>query len=293
MKSVAIENPILNSPFEMPTRHFKFDEDGITDETAVSRRPSSYFIPIASPRKKVKQLPLGPEWTQDRARENDDVNAIRNRVALSRNRGYPDITPVTRGLLEYWTRPDRGRRLFFCQIEALETLIFLTEAAEKSGDAAILNKLKDSCAAAGTTLFRLASKMATGSGKTVVMAMLIAWHTLNRRAYPTSGRFSDAFLIVSPGITIRDRLRVLLPSDPNNYYQALDITPAHDFADLGTAKIVITNYHAFKARRARRGREANENHSHPRQVRRVHGIAPPDRPPGLPRAREQAEHRRP
>jgi type III restriction enzyme len=162
MKSVAIENPILNSPFEMPTRHFKFDDDGITDETAKSRRPSSYFIPIASPRKKVKQLPLGPEWTLDRASENDDVNAIRNRVALWRDRGYPDITPVTRGLLEYWTRPDRGRRLFFCQIEALETLIFLTEAAEKSGDAAILNKLKDSCGAVGTTLFRLASKMAPG-----------------------------------------------------------------------------------------------------------------------------------
>ena len=71
MKVVVIENPILNSPFEMPQRHFKFDEDGITDETADARRPSSYFIPIASPRKKVKQLPLGPEWTQDRAREND------------------------------------------------------------------------------------------------------------------------------------------------------------------------------------------------------------------------------
>jgi type III restriction enzyme len=90
--------------------------------------------------------------------------------------------------------------------------------------------------------------MATGSGKTAVMAMLIAWHTLNRLAYPSSGRFADAFLIVAPGITIRDRLRVLLPSDPNNYYrqQTLDIVPPESLADLGSAKIVITNFHAFK-----------------------------------------------
>ena len=84
-------------------------------------------------------------------------------------------------------------------------------------------------------MFHQACKMATGSGKTVVMAMLIAWHTLNRLAYPASGRFADAFLLVAPGITIRDRLRVLLLSDPNNYYrqQALDIVPSEALADLG------------------------------------------------------------
>src|SRR5205807_4218293 len=97
-------------------------------------------------------------------------------------------------------------------------------------------------------LWRLAAKMATGSGKTVVMAMLIAWHTLNKRRAPADRRFADAFLLVTPGITIRDRLRVLLPSDPHNYYQALDLVPAEHLADLGTAKVVITNYHAFKAR---------------------------------------------
>ncbi len=95
---------------------------------------------------------------------------------------------------------------------------------------------------------RLACKAATGSGKTTVMAMIIAWHTLNRLAYPASGRFADAFLIVCPGITVRDRLRVLLPSDSGNYYQAMDLAPPFAFADLGTAKIVITNYHGFKAR---------------------------------------------
>src|SRR5205807_8995598 len=137
----------------------------------------------------------------------------------------PDVTPVTRALLDYWQRPDRERRLFFCQVEALETFIYLTEAAEKSGDAGILNRLRDALTAAGTPLFRLACKMATGSGKTVVMAMLVAWHTLNKRRYARDQRFADAFLIVTPGITIRDRLRVLLPSDPHNYYQAMDLVP--------------------------------------------------------------------
>ena len=250
MKPVVIENPILNSPFEMPQRHFQFDEDGITEKVAVSRRPSSYFVPIASPKKKGNQFTFDTLWTQDRARENDDINFIRSRIALWRSRGYPDITPVTRRLLDYWTRPDRERRLFFCQIEALETLIYLAEAAGKSGDAVLLARLKEAAAGSGTTLFRLACKMATGSGKTVVMAMLIAWHTLNRRAYPQSGRFADAFLIVAPGITIRDRLRILLPSDPNNYYwqQAFDVVPPESLADLGTAKIVIVNFHAFKPR---------------------------------------------
>jgi type III restriction enzyme len=245
MKTVVIENPIVNSPFAEPRRHFKFDDEGITDQLDERRRPSSYFVPIAQPKKKGKQLSFETQWTQDRAKENDDINFMRSRVALWRSQGYPSIAPTTRHLLEYWTRSDRERRLFFCQIEALETLIYLTESAEKSGDAALLSRLKD---ASDSPLLRLACKMATGSGKTVVMAMLIAWHTLNRRASPRSGRFSDAFLIVAPGITIRDRLRVLLPSDPNNYYRALDLVPYEALADLGTAKIVITNFHAFKAK---------------------------------------------
>jgi type III restriction enzyme len=248
VKQVVIENPIINSPFEEPRRHYRFDEDGITDDVVEARRPSSYFVPIAAPRKKTKQLTFDTLWTQDRAKENAHINFIRGRVSLWRDQGYPNITPVTRSLLEYWQRKDRERRLFFCQVEALETLIYLTEAAEKSGDAGILNKLRDDLEAAWTPLFRQACKMATGSGKTVVMAMIVAWQTLNKRRYPSDRRFSDAFLIVTPGITIRDRLRVLLPSDPHNYYQALDIVPPEHLADLGTAKVVITNFHAFKAK---------------------------------------------
>src|SRR5438876_7805197 len=147
-----IEKPILDSPHAVPTRYYRFDEDGITDEVADGRRPSSYFIPIASPKKKTRQLTFDTEWTADRAKENDDINFIRSRVALWRDQGYADITPVTRSLLEYWTRSDRERKLFFCQIEALETLIFLTESAPKGADAGILNKLSEALAAAGTSL---------------------------------------------------------------------------------------------------------------------------------------------
>src|SRR5262245_26584732 len=171
MPPVVIENPVLNSPFAEPQRYYRFDEDGITDEVVRGRRPSSYFVPIAAPRKKGRQFTFDTLWTQDRAKQNDDINYVRARVALWRDRDYPGITPVTRGLLEHWKRGDRERRLFFCQVEALETLIFLAEAAEKGGEVGILNKLRESLAAAGTPLPRQACKMATGSGKTVVMAM--------------------------------------------------------------------------------------------------------------------------
>ncbi len=134
MKPVVIENPILNSPYERPTRYFKFDANGeITNEVLQGRRPSSYFIPIAEARRKVKQPSLYGEPTPERGRENDDINHIRDRVDLWRRQGRGDITPVTRSLLEYWTRPDRERELYYCQIEALETVIYLTEAAERRG----------------------------------------------------------------------------------------------------------------------------------------------------------------
>jgi type III restriction enzyme len=248
MKTVSIENPIINSPFDEPGRHFSFDDDGITDVQAMGRRPSSFFIPIATPRHKTKQLSFDTEWARDRAKENDDINFIRSRVKLWRDQGYPSITPTTRALLEHWTDRNRERRLFFCQVEAMETLIFLGEAAPRTADASILNKIHEALDAAGTTLPRMACKMATGSGKTAVMAMIIAWQALNKRLAPNDRRFSDAFLVVAPGITIRDRLRVLLPSDPGNYYQALDLVPPEHREGLGSARIVITNYHAFKPR---------------------------------------------
>ena len=249
MRQVVIENPIINSPFDEPARHFRFTEEGITDEIVEGRRTSSYFVPIARPKKKgSKQLQFDTEWTQDRIEENKLVNDIRRRVAMWRKGGYVGVTPTTARLIAWWTDPNREKKLFFCQNEALETAIYITEVAKKYGDAWIENEIRAGNDSSNPGLPRTAFKMATGSGKTVVMAMLIAWHMLNKRANPQDARFSDTFLIVTPGITIRDRLRVLLPNDPENYYRQRDIVPAQMHDQLGQAKIIITNYHAFQLR---------------------------------------------
>src|SRR5882724_9321800 len=103
MSQVVIENPIINSPFDEPTRHFRFTDDGITDEIMDGRRTSSYFVPIAKPKKKgSKQLHFDTEWTQDRIEPNKLVNDIRRRVALWRQGGYVGVTPTTARLLGYW-----------------------------------------------------------------------------------------------------------------------------------------------------------------------------------------------
>ena len=111
MADALIENPILNSPFLEPTRHFKFADEGITNEIVEGRRSSSYFIPIARPKKKGKQLAFDTEWTQDRIEENKTVNRIRQRVGMWRDGGYVGVTPTTVGLLRYWTEADRDRKL--------------------------------------------------------------------------------------------------------------------------------------------------------------------------------------
>jgi len=245
VREAVIENPVINSAFVEPRKHFKFDDDGITSEIAETRRPSAYFIPVAQPKKKGKQLELGTEWTDDRLRENDYINEVRAAVGDWRARDYPGVTRVTRALLEHWKRPDRDRRLFFCQIEAVETAIYLTECVGKAGKQYLTNKRHDANEYANPGLDRMAFKMATGSGKTVVMAMVIAWHALNKIENPQDARFSDSFLIVAPGITIRDRLRVLLPNEGDNYYRKLDVVPSDRMERLNRAQIVITNFHAF------------------------------------------------
>lgn len=134
MSQVVIENPIINSPFDEPTQHFRFTDEGITDEIVEGRRISSYFVPIARPKKKKgaeNQLMFDTEWTQDRIEENKLVNDIRRRVALWRSGGYVGVTPTTARLIAYWTDPDREKKLFFCQNEALETAINITEVVKK------------------------------------------------------------------------------------------------------------------------------------------------------------------
>jgi type III restriction enzyme len=250
MADIIIQNPVINSPFTEPVRHFEFGEQGITGTIIEgARRESSYFVPIPRSRRQSVQLSLETEWTRDRLKANEDVNRIREKVSAWRRGGHVGVTPTTARLLRYWTDPERDRKLFFCQIEAVETAIYIAEVASKYGDAWIANSLREANAIGGNPdLFRVALKMATGSGKTVVMGMLIAWQALNKFANPQDARFGDAFLIICPGITIRDRLRVLLPNDPENYYRQRDLLPADLLEKLERAKIVITNYHAFLPR---------------------------------------------
>ena len=129
-----IDNPILNSPFHEPTSHFAFDDRGvITGDIQDGRRPSQYFTPIPGTKKKASAAPkldLGDDAEQ--VKENELINQVRGRVELWRAQGYPGITGTTRRLLEHWNViEDRTRPLFFCQREAIETAVYLTEAAPK------------------------------------------------------------------------------------------------------------------------------------------------------------------
>jgi type III restriction enzyme len=244
----VIENPVINSPYEEPQQHFVFDNEGITNQITEGRRSSTFFIPIAPPKRKEIQLPIEGMMTADRMRPNALINRIRDEVTLWRQGGYRGVSPTTRRLLEYWLDPTRERRLFFCQIEAVETAIFIGEAAGRGGVPWIENELRRINADHNGTLFRIAFKIATGGGKTLVMAMLIAWQALNKATARSDRRFSDRFLIVTPGITVRDRLRVLKPNDPDNVYAAMDIVPSDLLETLQQGTVELTNYHAFLRR---------------------------------------------
>ncbi len=175
MSQVVVNNPVINAPFVEPNRHFLFTDDGISNEIVEGRRASAYFVPVPAAKKKgTRQLAFDTEWTSDRLEENRLVNDIRARVGLWRQAGDSGVTPTTNRLLEYWTNPERERPLFFCQIEALETTIYLTEAARKYGDAWIENRLREGNYSFNPGLPRVAMKMATGRRKTVVTEMLIA-----------------------------------------------------------------------------------------------------------------------
>lgn len=134
MTDRVIDNPIINAPYAEPTRHFAFADDGITDEVVAGRRPSAYFVPIPASTRRQKQAELPTEWTLDRLKPCDQVNLVRARLDLWRKKGRPHLTPTSRTLLDHWTAPGRDKPLFFCQVEAAETAIWLTEAAVKEGD---------------------------------------------------------------------------------------------------------------------------------------------------------------
>ena len=243
----AIDNPIPNAPFVVPSRYWRFDDDGITNESVQGRRKSEYFIPVPQAQRLSGQLSLASDWTSDRLLANEQINQIRGKVEVWRRMGRPGTTATTKALIAHWTASDRARPLFFCQIEAVETAIWITEVASK-GDPWVANSLRESNSAYNSGLPRMSHKMATGSGKTTVMAMLIAWHTCNKAANPMDKRFSHAFLVVAPGLTIRDRLRVLLPSDPQSYYRVMDMVPVDLLPALERARVSIVNFHTFGQR---------------------------------------------
>ena len=179
------------------------------------------------------------------------INGVRS--AVDSWRQLPEsqwqVTPTTARLLRHWrTHKLANQKPFFCQIEAVETVIWLTEVAPRSSPQGrrFWAHLEAANAASNPKLMRMALKLATGAGKTTVMAMLIAWQTLNAVRHPSAKRFTKGFLVVAPGITIKDRLRVLQPNDPESYYKSREIVPQDMLLDLGKAKIVITNYHSFK-----------------------------------------------
>ena len=262
MSESFFEHPILNSPYEEPTRHHALDEHGRPEENepVEGRRKSSQETPIVPDSKKKSNKDQGAfklgidEGDDETGQEYDPtsiINEIRSRVKAWRELPASTdwgVTPATARLLKHWRSYEfQGIRPFFCQIEAVETIIWLTEVAPGLKTSKhIWRNVEVANKVANPELLRLAMKMATGSGKTTVMAMLIAWQTVNAVRSPTSKHFTKGFLIVAPGITIRDRLRVLQPYDPESYYKSRELVPPDMLDDVNKAKIVITNYHAFQ-----------------------------------------------
>ena len=247
-----LSNPIINGPYDPPSRYFEIGSQGPTGVVQEGRRPSESFIPIASTKKGARvaavQESLDFDVTGERRETNSLINDLRREVERWRHRDYERVTPTSRKLLQHWADPARENRVLFCQREAAETAIFLAEVAGRHGYADWRHRLDAHNHEHNSGLPRVALKMATGSGKTVVMAMLIAWQTLNKSAAPRDARFANRFLVVTPGITIRDRLRVLFPGDQGNYYDERDLIP-HDMSGvIRTAQITITNYHTFMAK---------------------------------------------
>lgn len=254
LDDALIDNPILNSAYFKPSRHWPFNEETSQisgDEPADGRRPSSYLTPIPGAKIGVQQQLSFGVTDQETIQRNRLINDIRSRVEVWRegSRPWDGVTPTTRKLLEHWSVVEgREKPLFFAQREAIETAIWLTEVAPKEAPH-IVNELAKFGQAISDGLPRVAHKMATGTGKTVVMALIIAWHTLNKARNPQDARFADQFLIVSPGITIRDRLRVLRPSkEEENYYDEFHLVPASLRQDLNRATVEIINYHKLMRR---------------------------------------------
>ena len=260
MVAADLSNPILNSPYDPPEAHFELGQNGPTGKVLTGRRPSESFVPVPVSKKghrggngTVEALTLDFDATGERREQNTVINDIRREVERWRASAWNGVTPYTRKLLAHWAAhlPLRDDPVLFCQREAAETAIFLAEVAGRHGTADYRRRLEPENRVHNDGLPRVGLKMATGSGKTVVMAMLIAWHTVNKVASPSDARFAKRFLVVTPGITIRDRLGVLVPSREDNYYRERDLVPADLWDALLQAQLEIVNYHTFLARDAK------------------------------------------
>jgi len=253
MTTADLSNPILNSPFDPPERHFEIGLHGPTGRILDGRRPSESFIPIPATKKNMSiQEAFDFDSTGERREVNTLINDIRREVERWRGMNWSGVTPYTRKLLAHWAAgPHRDDPVFFCQREAAETAIFLAEVAGRHGTTDYRRRLEPENALHNDGLPRVALKMATGSGKTVVMAMLIAWQTINKVFAPNDSRFAKRFLIVTPGITIRDRLGVLHPEREDNYFRERDVVPADLWEALLQAQVEIVNYHVFLPRTAK------------------------------------------
>ncbi len=229
--SKVIDQLIINSPYEEPKKHWTYVRESQEFDLKEGRRKSGYWR--ASARTSANYDDPG-EFV-----EIELVNKIRPRVAAWREKGYSNITGVTKKLLDYWCLPTaRDSRLFWCQLEAMETAIWLMEAPESEKQGIDIPN-------SGANWQRMCLKLATGTGKTVVMAMLIAWQALNKIANPKDPRFSKHILIIAPGLTVRDRLQVLLPENPDNFYQSFNLLEGSMWQELLQAKIVVENWHSL------------------------------------------------
>ena len=244
-----VERPILCNPYAEPDAHWVYDTETGEAIKQPGRRDAGYWY--KTQRTGSGQLQLFQE------EERDDlplVNALRDDVRRWRASNYRNATKVTRELLRHWTREDKERRLFFCQREAVETIIYIAEILQGGKEIrfsqrftkADLAKLIDSPNTPDIPdLIRYGCKMATGSGKTVVIAMLITWAFCNRGKVPSDERFPAAALIVCPNLTIKERLQVLRPESPDNYYDAFELIPTQLRPLLNKGKVLVTNWHQF------------------------------------------------
>ena len=245
-----VERPILCSPYAEPGEHWVYDISTGEAQRMAGRRPASYWFKTERAFGN-QQMALFAEETRE---DIPLINNLREDIRRWCKSDYEGATEITKELLHYWQRPDRPRKLFFCQVEAVETILYLNEIRlsgrhtrfKSSVTEDDLLKLRDAPGdSALTPLTRLGLKMATGSGKTVVMAMLIAWSFCNRGKVASDERFPAAVLVTCPNLTIKERLQVLRLEVPNNYYTDFDLVPTRLRELLARGKVMVTNWHLF------------------------------------------------